>query len=112
MPYRLTPKSRERQARKLEAMRRGRDAARMARTAEGRMPDLPTLRRRVTVEDFDTGMVVAHTFDLLRSRRVDSYNVMIDGKPWKRCGWSKVCEVLRKAHQRLPSPRSDIWTML
>lgn len=90
-------------------MRRGKDRARMDRPPQGRMPDLPDLRRRVTVEDFDAGEVVVHTFELRRSGRVDSYNVVIDGKPWKRCGWSRVCEVLRKAHQRLPSPRSDRW---
>ena len=107
--YRLTPKAKERRARKLEAMRRGKDAARMARPAQGRMPDLPDLRRRVTVEDFDSGRAVVHVFELRRSRRVDSYSVSIDGQPWKRCGWSTVCEALRKAHQRLPSPRSDQW---
>lgn len=107
--YRLTPKAKARRARKLEAMRRGKDAARMAREPDGRMPDLPDLRRRVTVEDYDTGQRVAHVFELCRSRRVDSYNVSVDGQPWKRCGWSAVCEALRKAHQRLPSPRSDFW---
>jgi hypothetical protein len=91
--FRLTPK----------------DAARMAREPQRRMPDLPDLRRRVTVEDFDTGRPVVHVFELRCSRRVDSYNVSIDGKPWRRCGWSKVCETLRKSHQRLPSPRSDAW---
>jgi len=39
----------EARARKLEAMRRGKDRARMARPAQGRQPDLPNLRREVIV---------------------------------------------------------------
>jgi hypothetical protein len=109
MYRRLTKRQQEASTRKLEAMRRGKDRARMAREPQARMPDLPLVRRMVVVTDFDSGQPVAHTLELRRSRRVDSYAVFADGQPWKVCGWSKVCEGLRKSHQRLPSPRSDFW---
>lgn len=49
MPYRPPSKKRQDdQARRQEAMRRGKDRARMAREPTGRMPDLPDLRRICT----------------------------------------------------------------
>ena len=81
----------------------------MARPLEGRAPELPELRREVTVIDFDGPEPVAHTLHFYKSRRIDSYRVFADGKPWKVCGWSVALAGLRKACQRLPSPRSDFW---
>jgi hypothetical protein len=104
-----TRRQQETQARKLEAMRRGRDRARMAREPEGRAPELPHLRREVIVIDYDSGEPVAHTLHLYRTRRVDTYRVEADGKPWKCCGWSAALAGLRKAYPRVPSPRSDFW---
>lgn len=105
-----TKRQSEARARKLEAMRRGKDRARMERKQQGRAPDLPLLRRRVIVTDYDTGQPVTHTLDLYRTRRIDQYRAEADGKPWKeKIGWSKILEKLRKSHQRLPSPRSDFW---
>jgi hypothetical protein len=99
----------EARARKLEAMRRGKDAARMARQAPGRAPELPELRREIIVIDYDTGQPVSHTLHLYRTGRVDTYRIEADGKPWKRGGWSKALEGLRKSYVRVPSPRSDFW---
>jgi hypothetical protein len=104
-----TAKQKARRERQLEAMRRGKETARMAREPARHMPELPELRRVVTVTDYDRGEPVTHTFELHRSSRVDSYRVVVDGQPWKRCGWSTVCATLRKSHHRLPSPRSDLW---
>lgn len=74
------------------------------------MPDLPQLRREVTVIDYDTGTPVAHTVHLYRSDRVDCYRAVADGQPWKdRIGWSKVLAGVRKAYQRVPGARSDFW---
>lgn len=95
--------------RRLDAMRRGRERAAMAREPRGRMPDLPMLRREVIVIDFDGGQPETHTLHFFRTRRVDTYRVEADGKPWKVCGWSAALAGLRKAFQRLPSPRSDFW---
>lgn len=100
----------EARARKREAMRLGKERAAMARPAQGRMPDLPNLRREVIVTDYDSGKPVTHTLHLYKTRRVDSYRCEADGKPWKdRIGWSEALAKLRKAFPRLPSPRSDFW---
>lgn len=104
-----TKRQQEARARKLEAMRRGKDRARMGLTLEGRAPDLPMLRREVMVVDYDSGEPVTHTLHLYRTNRVDTYRIEADGKPWKRGGWSKALEGLRKAYPRVPSPRSDFW---
>lgn len=66
MAYRKTRRSREQLAR----MKAGKDAARMARPAPERAPDLPELRRRIVITDYDFGERV-HTFDLYRTNRVD-----------------------------------------
>lgn len=104
-----TKRQQEASARKLEAMRCGKDRARMAREPEGRAPDLPLLRRVVTVTDFDSGKPVTHTLEMRRTRRVDVYAILADGQPWKCCGWSAALAGLRKAYPRVPSPRSDFW---
>ena len=99
----------EARAQKLEAMRRGRDRARMARPAPGRPPDLPLLRREVIVIDYDTGTPITHTLHLFRTRRVDTYRIEADGRPWKYGGWTAALAGLRKSYPRLPSARSDFW---
>jgi len=102
-------RQRDERARKLEAMRRGKERARMAREPQGRAPDLPLLRREVIVIDYDSGEPVTHTLHLYRTRRVDTYRIEADGKPWKCGGWSAALVGLRKAYPRVPSPRSDFW---
>lgn len=111
MSYRKpTKRQLDERARRLEAMRRGRERAALAREPRGRMPDLPLLRRELIVIDYDSGQPITHTLHLYRCGRVDQYRAEADGRPWKeRIGWSKVLAGLRKAYQRLPSPRSDFW---
>ena len=109
MYRRLTKRQQGARARKIEAMRRGKDRARMAREPEGRAPELPELRREVIVVDYDTGQPVTHTLHLYRTRRVDTYRIEADCNPWKRGGWTAALEGLRKAYPRVPSPRSDFW---
>lgn len=70
------------------------------------MPPLPDLRMRITVERFDAGPPSRHTFELLRSKRIDTYRVIVDGQPWAVCGLSRVLEGLRKATPRLLSARA------
>lgn len=103
-----SPKRQAEQARRLDAMKRGRERAAMAREPRGRMPELPALRREIIIIDHDSGQPIAHTMHLYRSDRVDCYRAVADGKPWKdRIGWSKVLVGLRKSYQRLPGQRSD-----
>ena len=71
MSYRKTRRSREQLAR----MKSGQDAARMAHPAPERVPDLPDLRRRLVVEDFDFGHCV-HVLEFYRTRRVECYRVL------------------------------------
>lgn len=110
MYRRLSKRQQEQRQRKLDAMRRGKERAAMAREPRGRMPELPLLRRELTVIDYDTGEPVAHTMHLYRSDRVDCYDAVADGRPWKqRIGWSKVLAAVRKSYQRVPGVRSDFW---
>ena len=102
----LTKRQKEQRARKLEAMRRGKDRARMERPAPGRAPDLPELRREVIVTDYDGPEPVTHTLHLYRTRRVDTYRVEADGKPWKCGGLTAALEGVRKACPRVLSARN------
>ena len=99
MAYRKTSKYRQ----QLEAMR----AAKESRRIEGPAPDypvqLPELRRRIIVIDYDFGERV-HTLDLYRTNRVDCYRVVADGNQWKdRIGWSGVLAGIRKSFPRVSS---------
>ena len=97
MTYRKTRRSKE----TLAKMQAGKAAARLSGPAPKYPPDLPELRRRIVIQDFDFGEVI-HTLDLYRTGRVDCYRVHVDGKPWKaRIGWSKILEGLRKSLPRV-----------
>ena len=110
MYHKPSPRQKEAQARKLGAMRKGRERAAMTREPKGRMPDLPDLRRTIVVTDYDTGRATTHRIDLHKCGRIDQYRAVADGKVWmRRIGWSRVLSLLRKAYQRIPSPRSDFW---
>jgi hypothetical protein len=70
----------------------------------------PQLRRRITIEDFDGAEPAAHVVELFRTRRIDCYRAVIDGKPWKPLGrtlvgWSVVTDAMRRAMPRLASVR-------
>ena len=99
--HRLTKKAAAQRTRRLESMRRGKDASRMVRSAEERAPELPALRRQIIIRDFDFGETI-HTLDLYKSDRRDCYRVLVDGKPWKdRIGWSAILAGLRKSMPRV-----------
>ena len=69
-------------------------------------PQLPDLRRRLIVEDFDTGEVKRTVIDMHATPRIDSYRVVIDGKPQAgRLGWSRILDRVRLAMPRKCSPR-------
>lgn len=103
MPYRRT----ERYQRRIRAMQEGRSRGRMESELAPRW-DMPALRRRLIVEDYDTGGVRRVVFDLYATTRIDSYRVEIDGKAQEgRLGWSRILDRLRLAMPRRCSPR---WT--
>lgn len=102
MSYRVTKRQHER----LAAMRAAKERRRIERGTEDRPPELPALRRRIVIVDYDHGRTV-HRLDLYRSDRVDCYDVHVDGKPWqRRIGWSRILSGLRKSMPRVLSYRS------
>lgn len=104
MPYHRT----ERYERRIKAMQEGRKRARTEREMAPRW-DQPELRRRLIVEDYDTGTVKRTVIDMHATTRIDSYRVAINGLPQPaRLGWSRILGLLRVAMPRKCSPR---WTM-
>lgn len=100
MSYRLTSKA-KRQREKLEAMRRGRERARIEGPAPDYPPQLPDLRRRIVVENFDFGHE-AHVLEFFKSDRIDCFRVVVDGREWKRrIGFSKALAGLRESMPRV-----------
>lgn len=101
MAYRRT----DRYKLRIRAMREGRARARMEREPVPRWSP-PELRRRLIVEDYDTGDVRRTVIDMHRTRRIDCYRVTVNGIAQAgRPGWSKVLDLLRKAMPRKCSPR-------
>lgn len=90
-------------------MQEGKARARMERGEEfGRVEvwTPPELRRRLIVEDYDSGSVKRTVIDMHATTRIDSYRVLIDGKVQPgRIGWSRILERLREAMPRKCSPR-------
>ena len=67
---------------------------------------LPEVRKRIVVENFDFGYE-KQIMELRKTKRVDCYNVFIEGKLWKKdIGFSRILEFLRKANPRLTSERN------
>lgn len=97
--YRVTRK----RAEQLAAMREAKARKRHSCPPPDYPPDLPDLRRRIVIEDFDFGHKI-HVLELHRTNRVDCYRVVADGVEWKkRIGWSRILAGLRKAMPRVGS---------
>ena len=75
----------------------------MARPAPDYPRELPELRKRFTIEEFDFGHET-HVVELYRTDRRDCYRVMVDNRLWKRrIGMSRILAGLRKAMPRVES---------
>lgn len=61
----------------------------------------PELRRRITIEDFDCGSPRTVVLELHRTRRIDAYAVHVDGKLWRKMGWARVLDAVRRAFPRI-----------
>ena len=86
---------------KLAAARASSDRARMASDAPDYIPQMPELRRTLTITDHDFGEV-QHRIELYLTSRIDCYRVVADGVEWKRrAGWSTVLEAVRKSFLRV-----------
>ena len=98
--YRLTHKA-QAQRDKLAAMRRGREAARLAAPAPDYPAALPNLRRRIVIENFDFNHEI-HVLEFFLTNRIDCFRVVVDGKPWKgRIGFSQALAGLRRSMPRV-----------
>ena len=64
--------------------------------------ELPELRRKIIVIDYDFGEPIQHEILLHRSNRIDTYKVFVDGNALPgRIGWARVLEMIRKAFIRV-----------
>ena len=87
---------------RMERAKAERERRRLEGPAPDYPPDLPHLRRRIVVEDFDFGEPVCHEIRLYRSNRADCYVVEVDGVRLPgRMGWARVLELVRKAFVRV-----------
>jgi len=94
-------RQRNKYSKKLKSMRESKERKRLDGPAPDYPPELPELRRRIVITDFDFGEVT-HTIELYKTNRVDCYKAVADGKPWKdRAGWAKVLEGIRKSFIRV-----------
>lgn len=100
--YRVT----KRQTERIEAMKRGRERARLGSLKPDYPFGLPELRRELIVIDHDFG-TVTHHFKFYRTGRIDQFRVDVDEKPWQqKIGWSRVLAGLRKSMPRVMSERN------
>ena len=103
--YRRSPRYQQRIALRQRAMQEGKARARMAREVVPRW-EPPELRRRLIVEDYDTGEVMRTVIDMHSTTRIDCYRVTVNGMAYPgRPGWTRVLDLLRKAMPRKLSPR-------
>lgn len=90
---------------RIRAMLEGKARARMAREPVQRWQP-PELRRRLIVEDYDTGAVMRTVIDMHATTRIDCYRVTINGIAQAgRPGWTRVLNLLRIALPRRCSAR-------
>jgi hypothetical protein len=88
----------------MATMRTAKERRRLEGPAPDYPPQLPELRRRIVVTDFDFGEET-HVIELYRTGRIDCYRAVADGKPWReRIGWSAVLAGLRKSLPRIRAP--------
>lgn len=91
-------------SRKLRAAREARERKRVEGSEPYYSRNLPALRRRLIIIDYDFGKV-EHRIDLYRTPRIDCYRAVADGVKWKRrIGWSKVLAGLRVKFPRVRAP--------
>ena len=103
--YRRSARYQEQIKRRVRARHEGRLRA-MAEREVFYPPEIPEHRRRLIVEDYDTGATTRTVFDLYRTPRIDSYRVAINGAMRTQpMGWSAVLVELRKAMPRKCSLR-------
>lgn len=95
----------DRYQRRIRAMQEGRARARMEREVPPRW-EPPELRRRLIVEDYDSGKLARTVIDMHATTRIDCYRITVNGIAQEgRPGWTRVLDMLRRAMPRKCSPR-------
>ncbi len=103
MAYRKTTKALKNSA-TCARMRAGKERRRLAGEAPDYPAPLPELRRTIIIIDYDRGVPVEHRIDLHRTRRIDQFRAVVDGREWKASiGFSGVLAGIRKAMPRIHS---------
>lgn len=98
-------RKRGRYSRKMAAARAARERKRLDSQPPDYPQELPYLRRRVIIIDYDFGKVV-HRIDLYRTGRIDCYRAVADGVTWREMiGWSAVLAGVRKSFIRVHAAR-------
>lgn len=88
-------------SRKMELMRKAKERKREENAEPTFIFTPPLLRRKIILIDYDFGEV-RHEINCYRTGRVDSYEISIDGDMQdKHMGWSKVCDLTRRAFVRV-----------
>lgn len=94
-------RNRKRQSqKKMELMRKAKERKRQENAETPFFFDPPMLRRKIIIIDYDFGEV-RHEINCYRSKRIDSYEVHVDGKLHENMGWSKICNLQRQSFIRV-----------
>lgn len=95
-------RTRSRQSfRKMELMRKAKERKRGETAEPTFIFEPPLLRRKIIIIDYDFGEV-RHEINCYRTKRIDSYEVSVDGKMQdKNLGWARICNLLRTAFVRV-----------
>lgn len=91
------------QSKKMENARVAKERKRLECDEPERKWIPPNLRRKIIIIDYDMGKPVVHKIDLYKSDRIDQYIVKVDDKLWKKAGWAKTLEGIRKSFLRVQS---------
>lgn len=86
---------------KFANMRKARERKRIESAAPDYPMQLPELRRKIIIIDYDFGET-RHVLELYKSDRIDCFKVFVDGELWKkRIGFSRILSGIRKALPRV-----------
>lgn len=100
MVYRRRLKGSRKFNERMARARAAKERKRIEGPAPNYPPKMPMIRRRIVIEDYDSGQVVRHEFVLGRCSRIDCYEVSVDGQRLGQMGWSRAMVLARKAFVR------------
>jgi hypothetical protein len=82
-------------------MRAGKERKRLESSTPDYPIELPELRRKIIIIDYDFGKKI-NVLSLYKSNRIDCFDVHVNGMLWKkRIGFSRILQGIRKALPRV-----------